>query len=173
MSIFVNIDSVVMDHHCTISDKCHLVWRLHSHSDMVSVRCSVQNYSIWLLMHWAYDSFVLSLGYYIKAVLWHQESFHGITDTAVCGHHGVVPGAIMVHDATWCPHEVIIHLTPTTHCVWLWKKVLQALCYMLAHCLTMVCWLLKHWAYDIPLWARGPQRLGWGAELTHTATGEW
>ena len=24
-----------------------------------------------------------------------------------------------------------------------------------------------------PLWARGPQRLGWGAELTHTATGEW
>ena len=26
---------------------------------------------------------------------------------------------------------------------------------------------------NIPLWARGPQRLGWGAELTHTATGEW
>ena len=25
----------------------------------------------------------------------------------------------------------------------------------------------------VPLWARGPQRLGWGAELTHTATGEW
>ena len=24
-----------------------------------------------------------------------------------------------------------------------------------------------------PLWARGPQGLGWGAELTHTATGEW
>ena len=29
--------------------------------------------------------------------------------------------------------------------------------------------LLQHF----PLWARGPQRLGWGAELTHTATGEW
>ena len=26
---------------------------------------------------------------------------------------------------------------------------------------------------NIPLWSRGPQRLGWGAELTHTATGEW
>ena len=26
---------------------------------------------------------------------------------------------------------------------------------------------------NFPLWARGPQRLGWGAELTHTATGEW
>ena len=25
----------------------------------------------------------------------------------------------------------------------------------------------------LPLWARGPQRLGWGAEFTHTATGEW
>ena len=23
---------------------------------------------------------------------------------------------------------------------------------------------------NFPLWARGPQRLGWGAELTHTAT---
>ena len=29
------------------------------------------------------------------------------------------------------------------------------------------------WLIVIPLWARGPQRLGWGAELTHTATGEW
>ena len=27
--------------------------------------------------------------------------------------------------------------------------------------------------FTIPLWARGPQRLGWGAELTHTANGEW
>ena len=27
--------------------------------------------------------------------------------------------------------------------------------------------------FPFPLWARGPQRLGWGAELTHTATGEW
>ena len=26
---------------------------------------------------------------------------------------------------------------------------------------------------SVPLWARGPQHLGWGAELTHTATGEW
>ena len=26
---------------------------------------------------------------------------------------------------------------------------------------------------NVPLWARGPQRLGWGTELTHTATGEW
>ena len=26
---------------------------------------------------------------------------------------------------------------------------------------------------SFPLWARGPQRLGWGTELTHTATGEW
>ena len=26
---------------------------------------------------------------------------------------------------------------------------------------------------SLPLWARGPQRLDWGAELTHTATGEW
>ena len=26
---------------------------------------------------------------------------------------------------------------------------------------------------NFPLWAWGPQRLGWGAELTHTATGEW
>ena len=25
----------------------------------------------------------------------------------------------------------------------------------------------------VPLWARRPKRLGWGAELTHTATGEW
>ena len=29
------------------------------------------------------------------------------------------------------------------------------------------------WSPVVPLWARGPQRLGWGAELTHTATGEW
>ena len=27
--------------------------------------------------------------------------------------------------------------------------------------------------FVFPLWARGPQRLGWGAELTHTTTGEW
>ena len=28
-------------------------------------------------------------------------------------------------------------------------------------------------SHCLPLWARGPQRLGLGAELTHTATGEW
>ena len=32
-------------------------------------------------------------------------------------------------------------------------------------------WFSLKWLF--PLWARGPQRLGWGAELTHTATGEW
>ena len=34
--------------------------------------------------------------------------------------------------------------------------------------------LFYHYLFSLlPLWARGPQRLGWGAELTHTATGEW
>ena len=33
-------------------------------------------------------------------------------------------------------------------------------------------WMPQHLT-DLPLWARGPQRLGWEAELTHTATGEW
>ena len=31
----------------------------------------------------------------------------------------------------------------------------------------------KYFYYGLPLWAREPQHLGWGAELTHTATGEW
>ena len=65
--------------------------------------------------HWADDSFVLSLGYYIKAVLGHQELFHGITDATTCGHHGMIPDAIMEHDDAWCPHEVIIHLTLTVY----------------------------------------------------------
>ena len=36
---------------------------------------------------------------------------------------------------------------------------------------------IPNWSFNssppAPLWARGPQRLGWGAELTHTATREW
>ena len=38
----------------------------------------------------------------------------------------------------------------------------------ICHLVTLMCS-----STSLPLWARGPQRLGWGAELTHTATGEW
>ena len=86
-------------------------------------------------------------------------------------------------------HESSFCFCRTMYQRWLapnWVELVQGTWSWLMHDVIRWKHFLRYWPFvwgihqspvtsphKIPLWAQGPQRLGWGAELTHTATGEW